>query len=910
MLRDALALWRGEPLHGLPGDWAERTRQTWHQRRLATLAEWANAEVASGNPDVPVDVLMVALGENPLLEPVAAALMRALAGCGRGAQALEVYGSIRRRLTDDLGVDPGPELQEVHRSILRGQVSTPRPAPTPAVPAQLPADLAGFVGRHAQLAALDAMPAAAVIISGPAGVGKTALAVRWARRNRQRFPDGQLYVDLRGHSEVPPLRPIEALARLLYGLGVPVERVPVDVDDASALFRTLMADRGVLVLLDNARDAGQVRPLLPGSGASVVLVTSRDQLSGLVARDGAHRLAVELLTPEESLALLAGAISVDRVDAERTAVAELADLCSHLPLALRIAAANLAGRPRTPIARYVAELRASSQLSGLEIAGDPQASVRQAFDLSYQTQPDSARTIFRLLSLVPGPDFDIAAVTVMAAMSAPAVRDELSRLVHSHLVTDQDTGRYTQHDLLRAFGRERSDEEDTEAERSAAVGRLLNHYLGRSVGAAALAYPQVLRLPPQVEPVPFTDASAAVAWLDTERANLVAAIQSAAAVGPHEMAWLLADALRGYFASRRHAVDWLATADAALAAAQTARNPLGLAAAELTLGIAWRSLSRYPAATDHLTAALTHSQQAGWHEGEVSALGGLATVYGETGHLSRARDMFDHTLTLSDRLGLAANHAMHLGNRGVVRLWLGDLADAVADFTAALDRHRTSGSRTGQALMLTNLGWTYHYLGRQEPAEESLHAGLALQREMGDRYGEILACAGLAELYAVTGRTDEALAWAATAHELAVTTGDHGAQTLTLIANANTYRAAGQPHQAAHHGAQALHHAGEAQHRGLLTEAHLAVAHAHLDLGQDGPASHHAEHALTIARQDNYQILEATALTLLADIQSRRGQHATAIHLAERALTKHRLTGHHRGETHTVTLLNAIRHLD
>jgi DNA-binding SARP family transcriptional activator len=966
----ALSLWRGPALADV-GTEATRGAMCagLYRARERALDLRIRAELELGRHDGLVAQLTEMVAADPLNEQAVCHLAVALYRSGRRADALAACQQAKAQLVEQLGLDPGGELRRLELAILRadpvlevarppgpaanardrlgagkGPVPKPRPAATdpveppptdpptaagdgspasPAVtggpvPAQLPAGGAVFVGRAGQLKALDASrrsdlpapPAVGVtvaVVVGPAGVGKTALALHWAQRARDRFPDGQLYVDLRGYAETPPLRPIEALVHLLYGLGVPATGIPVDVDDAAGLFRTLMSDRCMLLLLDNASAADQVRPLLPGTGTSMALVTSREQLAGLIARDGAYPVVVDALTPEESLTLLTRTIDPDRASAEREATAQLAELCAHLPLALRIAAANLAMHPRTPIARYVAELRASHRLSGLEVAADPQASVRSAFQLSYRIQPADTRRLFRLLSLVPGSDFDLAGAAALAGVTSSAVHHNLSDLVRVHLVTDLDNGRYALHDLLRLFSRERNDDEDTDTERSAAVHRLLTHFLERSTAAAALAYPQLPRLPVPSAPdvAPFADASAGVAWLEAEHTNLVAAVPTAVASGVDQMAWLLATSLRGYFASHRYAVDWLGTAEAALSAARAVGDTLGLAAAHLGLGAAHRSLPRYPAAMEHLVAALSKCRQAGWRDGEANALSNLAVVYLDTGQLRRAADTADEALTLCRQLGLVASEAAQVGNRGVIRLWLGDLADATADFSAALRQFRANGNRAGEALMLTNLGWTYHYLGQFGPAGESLAAGLAIHREMRDRYGEILACSGLAELYAVVGRIDEAVACGTVAYELASAAGDKGAQALTLVALANAHRAGGAAEQAADHGAEAVQRAGQAQYRGMLTEAYLALAHAQRDLGRDEPATSSAEQVLSIARHDGYRVFEGNALTLLADLHQRHDDHTAAIATAEQALTMHRQTGHRVGEARTLTVLSA-----
>ncbi len=444
-LREALALWRGPALAGVTGLAAQAARLD--ERRLEVTEERVDLELQLGRHAGLVADLAELVAANPLRERLVGQYMLALYRSGRRADALEVYRSTERRLVDELGLDPGGELRALELAVLRADPALDPPvlaAPPPPpgggtgrpTPAQLPPDVAGFTGRDDCLFALSSLlpsvdtedrarPAAIALLTGAAGVGKTALAVHWAHRVRDQFPDGQLYVNLRGYASARPVRPIEALAGFLYGLGVPAEQVPTDEAHATALYRSTVADKRMLIILDNAGHPDQVRPLLPGGGGCVVLVTSRDSLDGLVARDGARRLPLSVLGPDEAWALLAGVLGERRVTAEPDAAAELARLCAYLPLALRIATAKLTGYPRSTIADHAARLAGAGRLAALEIDGDDQAAVRAAFDLSCAALPAAARRLFRLIGLVPGPD--VTAET--AAALAGTTRAEASRLL-------------------------------------------------------------------------------------------------------------------------------------------------------------------------------------------------------------------------------------------------------------------------------------------------------------------------------------------------------------------------------------------------------------------------------------------------------------------------------------------------
>jgi DNA-binding SARP family transcriptional activator len=479
LLRQALDLWRGPALADLSSAWAGRVRQAWQQQRLAAVRHWAEVELRLGRPTAAVEDLVPLAAEHPLVEPLLALLMRALHADGRDAEALDVYATARRRLAEELGVDPGVELREVHQAILRGTLPPPGPgaadaadadvaaagagkgeprAPTRPVPAQLPADVHAFTGRRQELAALDRLltpgqadgadgQSTAVVISavsGTAGVGKTALAVHWAQRARARYPDGQLYVNLRGYDPAQPMTAADALGGFLTGLGVAGPDIPPDLDDRAARYRTEIAGRRILVVLDNASSVDQVRPLLPGSASAMVLVTSRDSLPGLVAVHGARRLDLEFLPLPDAVALLRTLIG-PQVDAEPAAASALAERCVRLPLALRVAAELAVARPAIALADLVTELGdLQRRLELLDAGGDPRAAVRAVFSWSYrQLPPDAART-FRLIGLHPGVDIDHYGAAALADTSADHARATLDLLARAHLVQptgDSVTGR-------------------------------------------------------------------------------------------------------------------------------------------------------------------------------------------------------------------------------------------------------------------------------------------------------------------------------------------------------------------------------------------------------------------------------------------------------------------------------------
>ncbi|GAA3793960.1 hypothetical protein GCM10022226_11560 [Sphaerisporangium flaviroseum] len=524
LLREALDLWRGTALADLPGAWAARMRETWNRQRLDAAVQWARAELRLGRPEEVIGPVAELSADHPFAEPLAGVLIRALAAAGRHAEALDYYASIRAHLIDKLGTEPGPELREVHQEILRGNLSraatgrlptqraeeraqesrTPRPSPTQPptakasgpvqetrtswpIPAQLPAEVPAFIGREQELAELSrhvaatgplgsASAMAVVTVSGTAGVGKSALVIRWAHRAREGFPDGQLYVNLRGYDPQQPVSAADALAGFMAALGVNASDVPLDVDERSARYRTEISGRRVLVVLDNASSVEHVRPLLPGTPSCAVVVTSRDSLAGLVALHGARRLDLDLLPAPDASALLRALIG-GRVEDEPEAAAVLAGQCARLPLALRIAAELATARPASSLAELVSELADQRRrLDLLDAGGDPRAAVRAVFSWSYRRLPADAARAFRLLGLHPGPYLDAGAAAALTGERQEDARRLLGLLAHAHLIGPVRAGRYGMHDLLRAYATDLAHAEDSETERHNALNRLSAHY--------------------------------------------------------------------------------------------------------------------------------------------------------------------------------------------------------------------------------------------------------------------------------------------------------------------------------------------------------------------------------------------------------------------------------------------------
>jgi tetratricopeptide (TPR) repeat protein/transcriptional regulator with XRE-family HTH domain len=791
------------------------------------------------------------------------------------------------------------------------------------MPAQLPPDLPGFTGRDTHLRLLDDLlpgvddkAGGSVVLStiaGAPGVGKTALAVRWGHRVRRSFPDGQLYVNLRGYASIPPLRPIDALVGFLSALGTPMEQIPVDLDRAAALYRSLVADKRVLVVLDNARDAEQVRPLLPASTGCLVLVTSRDRLSGLIARDGARRIDLDVLSAHEGRLLLSAVLGADRVAAEPTATAALAEACCWLPLALRIAAANLNDHPNRRLSGYVAELRGGNRLAALAIDGDEQAAVRAAFDLSYAALPPPARQLFRLLGLVPGLDVTVDSAAALAALTAERAAELLDRLASVHLLTEHAPGRYTFHDLLRRYAADRAATEEGDERRIDAVRRLYAFDLHTVYAAVDVLKPGGLRLPHDappkgVEPSRFADRDEVIAWLDAERSNLVAAVTVAAEHGPRREAYLLADALRGYFWARALVVDWLAVANAGLIAAVAEGDQRAQASAELSLGDCRARFGEYREAIAHGTRALALARRTGWQEAEAAALNNLGIAYSRAGRLPAASRHFSRALAVKRRTGSVSAQASSLVNLGTVFCEMGQLERAADHAMEAALIYRESGSSQGECFALGNLGAAYLAQGRLADAKAQLDRAVRLSREFSNPDSETETIRLLADVHAHAGNLDLALELANTALEIAQGIDDRQFEPHAWNVLGDIARRRSRPAVAVEHHRRALQLGRQNEIRFAQVIAEIGTAYAAVDLGQLDLACARSADALIQARDARYRLLEGRAMTALATVHLAARDIDAAMRWAHAAIAVHRETGHRPGEADTLLVLGHALH--
>jgi tetratricopeptide (TPR) repeat protein/transcriptional regulator with XRE-family HTH domain len=757
----------------------------------------------------------------------------------------------------------------------RAQPDLPGAPVAAPVPRQLPAGVFGFTGREAYLKELDQLlpddgrAVGIAAITGPAGVGKTTLAIHWGHRVRERFPDGELYVDLRGFAGGAPTRPVEALAQSLRALDVPPDQIPAEPVAAASRYRSALAGRRMLIVLDNAATAEQARPLLPGDPGCVVLVTSRDRLSGLVARDGARRLSVDVLSLDESRTLLWRVLGAERVAAEPEAASDLARACSRLPLALRIAAANLTNHPRHRIADHVTQLRQDRTLAMLDLDGDEENGVRRALDLSYRAAPADGQRLFRLLGLAPGPDITAEAAAALADLPVPRTAYLLDRLAGAHLAYEHAPGRYACHDLLRQYAAGLAHREDPAAARDRALGRWYEWCLSTADAAAKVLDPHRLRLPAPAaaqlpSPVGFVDHTTALAWLDAEHANLVTAISHAAG----STAWLLADTLRSYFWMRMHLVDWVHAARTALAAAEAEGALVAQAAALLSLGDAYGRQGRNSDSIGYYLRALELSRRAGWSAGEAALGVCLGSSYRAVGRLAEAVSRLRRALDLYRESGARYGEAVALGCLGRTYHQMGRLSEAARNHHRALALHRELGSTMGETVALNLLGEIHLAQGLLPEAMDDFTRALPLARERGDRGTELVALRGLAAVHRDSGRPDQAMDLAHEALAVAGQSGYRSAEAAALNLVASIDHRSGRHDQAAAGHREALEVARAAGAGQPEVEALLGVAAAQRGAGQPAQARDHAERARTRAARAGFPLLEQRATALLDQLRS------------------------------------------
>ena len=700
-----------------------------------------------------------------------------------------VFRRLRAALAEELGIDPSPMLRDLEAAILRQDEALTVPAlsmtssassravrPVP-VPAQLPSAVPGFAGRAAELARLDTVLARAErelsagsvavtisAVSGTAGVGKTALALQWAHQVAERFPDGQLYVNLRGFGPIgQSVEPGEAIRGFLDGFGVPEASSGDGVPAQAALYRSLIAGRRVLVLLDNARDAAQVRPLLPGSPGCLVIVTSRNDLAGLVAADGAYPLSLDLLTQAEASDLLAGRLGEARVASEQAAVGEIIDRCARLPLALAIAAARAAARPGFPLAEIAAELRGATDtldpFGGTDLATD----LRAVFSWSCQALSEDAARLFRLLGLHPGPDISVNAAASLVGLPSGQARQLLAELAHASLLLEYAPARYSLHDLLRAYAAELTHSHDDEQQRQAALHRLLDYYLHAAHTAAALPHPQrkgiaIAPAQPGVISERFTDIKAALTWFTAERRTLLAVNDLALSSGFDTHTWQLAWVMGEFLARSYRWPDHHAVHLNALRAAERAADGSAVSHAHRALGLANAGLGNRGDARRHFERALYLSRDAGDHLVQGQTHLGLAFFFDAEGSYADALRHSQDAYAQFQVAGRLTGQAAALNGIGEFHAKLGDYRQALSWCQQALVMLQQLDDTAGAAHAMDSLAYIHRQLGDRHQAIARYQQASDLHREVGDAQGEADALTALGDLHDDNGDVEAARA--------------------------------------------------------------------------------------------------------------------------------------------------------
>ena len=812
----ALALWRGEMLADVPALHDQAAIHQYEEDRLVALQGRIEADLNLGRQDELVGELRTLIGYHPLREALHGQLMLALYRSGRQADALGVYRELRRATMSELAVEPSPALRELHHRILRSDplLTLPKPRPEPArtapgptpqardVPRQLPMDSRLFTGRVAELEELAGLAeqarggaeAGMVVISaidGMGGIGKTALAVRAGHRVAEHFPDGQLFIDLRGYdAKLTPLPPEDALEYLLRSLGVPSQAVPVDMDERAALYRSRLAESRTLILLDNAASTAQVQPLLPGSPGCLVLITSRTRMMGL---DDAHFFALDTLSPDEAITLLGRIAGIERIAPGDPAVRELVDLCGCVPLAVRIVAARLRHDRRLTVAALAAELREESGRLGQ--LRDEERDLISVFESSYRSLPRAEARLFRLLGLVPGPDFDAYAAANLTADGLAATERGLDSLLGQNLLIQHTPGRYQLHELLRSYARSLGAEPD---EQRQSLDRVFDYYEHTAVSVARVLDRR--SRPPSADrmrnPDPvreLTDFASAVAWLRAERGNLVALMEHVS--GPARRISLTASLASFIMAEtpRRQRLAWhQAALDAAEAGGRTADraeallnlarahradggsapvedllrraldgyrelgDKLGEANVHCEIGRVSHQLGAYPQAAEQQERALAGYRELGDRLGEADALYELSRDYALIGKYQAAQQFAAEALTAFRELDRPMGEAQVRIVLANLRRRAGDYDEAAGLLEQSAATFRETHSRQDESNVLWTLGQIRLAQGRYDAAAELLEQTLALAREVGTRHGTASALGVLGTVRLAQGRLAEA----------------------------------------------------------------------------------------------------------------------------------------------------------
>ncbi|WP_326944731.1 tetratricopeptide repeat protein [Amycolatopsis sp. NBC_01307] len=748
---DALAQWRGPALLNVESDALHRDEAgQLAEERLRVRELWADALLEAGEYGTIVPELTRLTRENPLRERLHEQLMVALYRSGRQAEALDVHRRISGVLADELGLDPGPSLQRTRQAILTGtdaaEPARYRLGVEPLVPHQLPADPRTFAGRESDLKALHALLPEALdadastpiaSVEGMGGIGKTTLAVHFAHEIADRFPGGQIHLNLRGYGPGEPVEPAAALEAMLTALGVPCEQIPADLDGRAASWRTHTAGRRLLIVLDNANRTEQVRPLLPGPGC-LVLITSRWQLRALVATHGARRVALAELGAEDAVELLASTIGLERVARDPAATERFVRYCGGLPLAIRILAVRAAQFPGLPLGEFVDSLESEHDLLGsFDLADGDGTNIRSVFSYSYQALEPSAARLLRLLGLSTGVDFSVPAAAAVAGLDLTRTRPLLTTLAAAHLLAQPRPGRYQFHDLIRAYAGEAAEQVDTAEERDAALDRLLGWYLATAFNASRRMRPEryyrLLELD-GLDGLTFAEYHDALDWFDEEAGNLIAAVHLARRRRRDDVCWKLAWLLQSYFGTRSRLDDWRSVFGVALEAARDGGHRPGEAGILSGLGVVNGVVRQYDESRHYLERVLTIQRELGAREGEARAQYNLALAAHNLADYAGAYEHGMRALEIVRELGMGAFEASVLRALGDICTSMGDHEQALELADAALAIPGPDGSPVDTRFTQHTRGLALLGLGRLAEGIACISESVEMFFTMGEHY--------------------------------------------------------------------------------------------------------------------------------------------------------------------------------
>ncbi|WP_260337572.1 AfsR/SARP family transcriptional regulator [Phytomonospora endophytica] len=765
----ALALWRGDPLADVPSDVLHREMAPGlREQQLRLVERRVDILLRNGTVADLVSELTTLTARHPLREGFCGRLMLALHRLGRRGEALDVYHRFRRLLREEFGTDPGEALQDLHATILTSRPDTgPDVARLPLpVPRELPSDLPSFAGRTEQRTALDGLlamvdtsPGPVIgVVTGTAGVGKTSLAVHWARGIADEFPDGQLFADLRGYHPGQALSAHRVQSRFLRALGVRGENIPTDPDELTALYRSTLDGRRMLLMLDNAGSADQVRPLLPGTAGCLVVITSRDVLISLIASDGAHRVNLDLFSLTEARELLTRRLGPRRLAVEARAADDIIAASARLPLALAIAAARAVIDGDTRLSVLAAQLR-----DGLDAFDTDSATtdVRAVFSWSYRALSADAARMLRLLGLHPGPQVTMAAAASLAGLSPEEAEVKLAELARAHLVIEQRPGRFALHDLMREYAVELAAAEDAGTDRDRAVRRLLDHYLHNGYTAINVIDPMLTGegpadALPEVVLEKMSDREAAMHWITAEQEVLVSILDWAADAGFDRQVWQLVWVLVPYFDRHGNSAQCVKCLRAALKAGERLGEPLMRARAHRGLGNLYFRTAQVEDAERHLETALALYRDNRDEFGEAHVEMGLAAFREHQGRHPEALEHALRALELHRRLGDAGSHANALNSVACCYIQVGQHQLALDHGRRALAAFRELKAPDAESAALDTIGDAYQKLRRFTDAIDSYHEAIRLARQTENRAYAARSLINLGDTYEAMNDPDAA----------------------------------------------------------------------------------------------------------------------------------------------------------